>query len=85
MKKNIFFTITESSFFQRFIIGIIVLAGILVGLETYPDLHAKYFQLFKAADLTIQGIFTIEITLRILACGKTLGHFSNQDLTTLTS
>lgn len=74
MKKmqptNIFYKIAESSRFQRFIIGIILLAGLLVGLETYENLHKQYLKLFKIADLIIQGIFTVEIIIRILAYGK---------------
>lgn len=70
MQKNIFSHIAESKLFQRSIIGVIVFAALLVGLETYPDIYAKYKSLFHSLDLVIQGIFTVEILIRILAYGK---------------
>lgn len=68
--SNFFSRIADAAWFQRSIIGVIILAGLLVGLETYQGLHQQYLQAFKIADLTIQGIFTIEIIIRILAFGK---------------
>lgn len=75
---NSFAKIANNLWFQRFIIGIIILAGILVGLETYPAIHDKYLQTFRIADIIIQAIFTIEITIRILAYGsKPLNFFKS--------
>jgi voltage-gated sodium channel len=74
MKKirndNFFAQIASSPKFQNFIIATIVLAGILVGIETYQDLHKQYIQYFKIADMFVQGVFTIEIIIRILAFGN---------------
>ena len=34
--------IVESRFFNRFILIIILLAGVIVGLQTYPSLEDQY-------------------------------------------
>lgn len=68
--ENVFARIANNKWFQRFIILVIVIAAILVGIETYPATHEKYLQAFKAADHIIQALFTIEIIIRILAYGK---------------
>lgn len=78
MKGNIFSKIVSTSLFQRFIIGVIVLSAILVGLETYPNLHEQYKAEFKAVDYIIQGIFTVEILLRLFSYGRApLQFFKN--------
>lgn len=69
-QKNVFAKIADAPFFQRFIIGIIVLAALLVGLETYHEIHDKYLPTFRMVDIVLQGIFTLEIIIRILAYGK---------------
>jgi voltage-gated sodium channel len=70
MKENIFARIANNPIFQRFVVGVIVVSGVLVGLETYPNLYSQYKATFKAVDYVIQGIFTIEIIVRILAYGR---------------
>ncbi len=62
--------IVEHRQFQPIVMGIILLASLLVGLETYPSLRASYGQMFHVLDLTIQILFTIEIAVRILAYGN---------------
>lgn len=69
-------TVVEHRQFQPVVMGIIILASLLVGLETYPNLRASYGQFFHFLDLTIQALFTIEISVRILAYGnKPLAFF----------
>jgi len=70
-------TITESIWFQRFIIGIIVFIGIVMGLETYPSVMAKWGNLLHALDKMIIGIFVIEIALKLLSHGRNFLHFFN--------
>ena len=65
--KNLFFKIANSLYFHRFIIGVIIFAAILVGIETYPQLYNRYHDVLKSADMLVQGIFTVEIIIRILA------------------
>ncbi len=68
--------LTHSKPFQNFIMGVILLASILVGLETSPALTTRYHALFSLLDHTIQTIFSLEIILRILAHGtKPLDFF----------
>lgn len=62
--------LTESKFFQNFIMGVILLASVLVGVETYSSIYNSYRNILHALDQAIQIIFSIEITLRIMAHGK---------------
>lgn len=62
--------LTQSKSFQNAITLIIIVASILVGLETYPNIIASNASLFKFLDYAIQAVFTVEILLRILAHGK---------------
>jgi len=62
--------VTEHSWFTRFIIAVIVLAGIHVGVETYKDFASRHRALLDTLDGIILGIFTLEIVLKIIACGK---------------
>jgi len=63
----IFKRITNSTFFTSFIIGVIVFAGILVGVETFPAIMAKHGELLHSLDKIVLGIFTLEVILKILA------------------
>lgn len=68
--QNIFHKIAENKYFHRFIIFVIVSSAVLIGLETYPALYTQYHRFFALTDVIIQGIFTIEIIIRILAFGN---------------
>lgn len=59
--------LTGSSHFTNFIIGVIIVAGIVVGIETFPELEHAYSGLWKALDKLILAIFTIEIILKMIA------------------
>lgn len=59
--------IINSLWFRNFILGLIVLSGIIVGIETYPELHNRYFSLFHAIDRLIIWIFVAELALKMLA------------------
>ncbi|HET7696355.1 MAG TPA: ion transporter [Vicinamibacterales bacterium] len=65
----------DSTQFQHFILAVIVLAAILIGVETSPALTARYRPIIAAAEVLIQGIFVIEITIRLLACWPRVGAF----------
>ena len=60
-------TIVQSTLFARFIILIIVCAGILVGMQTFPEIEARWGSLLNLLDSIILGIFTIEILLKMTA------------------
>jgi voltage-gated sodium channel len=53
--------------FQAFIVVVILLAGVLVGLETYPEIVAGHGGLLHALDRIVLGIFCIELALKFAA------------------
>ncbi len=55
----------ESSYFQNFIIGLIILNGITMGLETSKSIDLRYGHFIELFDLFVITAFTIEIILRI--------------------
>ena len=59
-----------AKWFQPFIVAVILAAGVLVGLETYPELNQRYGSLFRLLDRLILGIFVVEIVLKIGAHGR---------------
>jgi len=63
-------TITQSGLFQRFILAVIVLAGIIVGLETYPALMEQYGALLHTLDRIIIVIFVLEVLMKMGAEGR---------------
>jgi voltage-gated sodium channel len=62
--------ISESSGFQYFITGVIVLAGALVGLETSPTMLAAHGELLHLLDRLVLGVFVIEIVIKLAAEGR---------------
>ena len=60
--------IGDSPRFQQFILGVIVLGGIVIGVETSATLTARYGVAILALERVIQAIFTVEIAIRLLAC-----------------
>jgi voltage-gated sodium channel len=59
----------ESAWFQRGITGVILVAGALAGLETYPSIVEHYHGLLLWADRLILAIFIAEIVVKIGAEG----------------
>ena len=57
--------IIDSQFFQRFIITIIILNGIIMGFETSKDFELHYGVYATYFNTLVVLIFTIEIVLRI--------------------
>ncbi len=62
--------VSHSAAFQRFVIGLILLAGVLVGLETDRDLMARHGGLLHALDRSILALFVAELLIRIGAEGR---------------
>jgi len=62
--------LSEAPAFKNFIIAVILLAGIVVGLETSATLMARHGGLLHALDLAILAIFIVEILIKIAACGR---------------
>ncbi len=53
--------------FQNFILGVIVANAIVIGVETSPILMDRWGGFFHALNLIFQGIFLVEISIRLTA------------------
>jgi voltage-gated sodium channel len=62
--------IVDSARFQHFVTGVILLAAILVGIETSPALVERHGDVLHALDRLVLGIFVLEIALKLGAEGK---------------
>lgn len=62
--------IAQSSWFNNFIISVILIAGILVGIETYPSIIKSFGNILHVLDKIILIIFILEIIIKVLAEGK---------------
>ena len=60
-------SIVQSKLFSRAIILVIVCAGVLIGIQTFPEIESRWAPLLNALDTIILGIFTIEILLKMTA------------------
>lgn len=61
--------IAEASWFQNFVTAVIIVAGILVGVETYPHLAHTYHSTLMVLDKIILAIFIVEIAVKMGAEG----------------
>jgi voltage-gated sodium channel len=62
--------IVESRPFRAFIIVVILLGGLLAGLETSATLRARHDALLQTLDAVVIGIFVVEIMLKLVAHGR---------------
>ena len=70
--------ITEHPVFERFILGVIIFAGLLVGLETSEGLKEYYGDLLHTLDAIVLGIFTAEVVLKLIALApRSLRYFKS--------
>jgi len=70
--------ISESGWFKKSIIFVIVFAGLIIGLETYPSIISSYGNWLYVIDVLILCIFISEIIIKIIAKGKNpLQYFSD--------
>lgn len=61
--------ITSNSFFELFILLIIILSAVLVGVETY-DIESSFLDTLKNLDYIVTLIFLVEIILRFFSYEK---------------
>jgi len=66
MENNTLKDIVDSSRFNNFIIWTILIAGIIVGIQTYGDRFAEWQGLLHNLDMLILWIFTIEAILKLI-------------------
>jgi voltage-gated sodium channel len=67
--------VTASRSFQHFILGVIVLAAVVAGIETSATLMARHGAFLDWLELVMQTIFVLEIILRLLAYWPRLPTF----------
>lgn len=60
----------DSVAFQRFVLGLILVAGVLVGLETNAALMAQIGPWLVAADRIVLALFVVELLVRFGAHGS---------------
>lgn len=70
VEENVFYRIYHSPIFERFMLSIILLAGIIVGLETSPLLEKEYGTWLHLLDKIVLAAFIIELILGIGSYGK---------------
>ena len=58
---------TESKKFQMVFIGIILLSGVVVGLDSYPKISEEYGTILHSLDSIILGLFVFEIVLKLIS------------------
>jgi len=62
--------IVASRSFHTIIIGVILLTGVLAGLETNAAIIASHGTLLRALDVFVLTIFVLEIVLKLAAHGR---------------
>jgi voltage-gated sodium channel len=62
--------IVDSKPFRAVIIAIILLAGVLAGVETSAAMRAQHGALLHALDVTVLAIFILEIVLKLVSHGR---------------
>ena len=62
--------IVESRLFSNFILAVILLAAVVVGLQTYPSLEKEYGGILTGLDRLILGIFVLEIFIKMASHGR---------------
>ncbi|MEM9881618.1 MAG: ion transporter [Planctomycetota bacterium] len=62
--------IVESKLFANAILGLILFAAVLVGVETYPTVMDRYGKLLHTLDAIVIWLFALEAALKIAAGGK---------------
>ena len=76
--SNQFSKISEHRLFKRFIIFTILLAAVVVGIQTYKEFAQKYSSLLSILDGFILAVFILEAGIKILAEGKkSQNYFKN--------
>lgn len=59
--------IADSQRFQRFVTGVILFAGVLVGIETYPGMVDQHGTVLHLLDKVVLWIFVAEIGIKMAA------------------
>ena len=68
-------TVVHARWFETTIMVVIILAGVLAGLEASPPLVARYGAWLEALDLLVLAIFLVEIGLKLAVHGRQPWHY----------
>jgi voltage-gated sodium channel len=68
-------SIAGSALFRRIVVILIVVNAIIVGLDTYPQIHAAYGNILSLADHIILYVFSLELILRFLGSNPPVAFF----------
>lgn len=66
----VFKRVADSPWFQNSITAVIIAAGVIVGIQTYPSAVAAIGDVLDALDYIILGIFIVEIVVKVGAEGR---------------
>ena len=70
--------VIKTNVFDKFIIAIILFAGLLVGVQTYKEFANRHIEILTFLDSLVLAIFTLEAIIKILAEGKRpINYFRN--------
>lgn len=70
--------IAESTWFNRFIMTVILAAGVVVGIQTYGEKVAEYKELLWTLDQIVLFIFLVEVVIKMTAEGnRPLRYFND--------
>lgn len=72
--------LVHNKWFERFIISVIVLSGILIGLETSRALSQTHVSWIETAHAVILGIFVIEVVLKLYACAPDIKKYFKDEI-----
>lgn len=67
--------IADARWFHQLVLGVILAAGVLVGLETSPAILARHGALLHALDRLVLGVFVLEIAVKLLGRGREWWRF----------
>ena len=73
--KQFAYRIVSAPLFEHLIIALILVNGVILGMETSPDLVAQYGDLFHLANHLILGIFILEAALKMMAVAPHVGRY----------
>mmetsp|Transcript_140 Transcript_140/g.277 ORF Transcript_140/g.277 Transcript_140/m.277 type:complete len:938 (+) Transcript_140:152-2965(+) len=62
------FIVTESSIFNATIIFFILIAAVIVGIQSYDSMADN--EVVTICDGFVLGVFTLEVVLKVIACGR---------------
>src|SRR5688572_2595955 len=62
--------LVEHRWFHHAVLALIVVNAVVMGLETWPALAARWAGLFHSLNTVVQAVFVVEIALRLAAHGS---------------